>query len=206
MTSSLRLGHVSTSVARLGCRVDHLLEVVEQQQQLALGDVVPQASLAPIVWAMVSEHEAGIAQRCEPNPVDAGLSELGDELRGCLDRKPCLARATPAARVTRRAAVSEQRDDLFDSPALPCPRTSWLPGRFVFEIVLSGGKRSPLPSWKIHTGSAKVLQPMLPEICHLDAGTASRVPRGRAAPGCRGRPRCDAGALVKRLRRRSPRR
>ncbi len=36
-------------------------------------------------------------------------------------------------------------------------------GRFVFEIVFSGGKE-PSPSWKIATASRDVLQPVLAEI------------------------------------------
>ena len=50
----------------LGRRVDHLLEVVEQEQQLPLADVLGEAVLGAEVCAIVSVTSAGSRSAASP--------------------------------------------------------------------------------------------------------------------------------------------
>ena len=79
----------------LGRRLDHLLEVVEQEQQLALADVLGETVLGAERLGDRLGDERGIAERGEADPEDACLV-LGDERGGRLDREPRLARAARA--------------------------------------------------------------------------------------------------------------
>ena len=67
------MGQALTSPDKLGRCLDHLLQVVEQEQHLALADVLRKTVLAPRVWAIVSVTSAGLAQRGQPDPEDARL-------------------------------------------------------------------------------------------------------------------------------------
>ena len=71
-------------------RLDDLLEVVEQDQQLALADVFGKAVLGSQRLRDCRRNERGIAQRRERNPEDA-VQELHHELRGGLDPEARLA-------------------------------------------------------------------------------------------------------------------
>ncbi len=66
-------------------------------------------------------------------------------------------------RVRSRAPSSIAREHLAELFALVPTKELAGRGRFVFEIVFSGGKDST-PSWKIDTASGDVLQPMLAEV------------------------------------------
>ena len=79
----------------LGRRLDHLLEVVEQEQQLALADVLGEAVLGAERLRDRLGDERRVAERGEPDPEDARLV-LGHELGGGLEREPRLARAARA--------------------------------------------------------------------------------------------------------------
>ena len=70
--------------------LDHLLEVVEQQQELAFGDVLGEAVLRPKRLRDRLRHERRVAERGQADPEDARL-EGGHELGGDLEREPCLA-------------------------------------------------------------------------------------------------------------------
>ena len=95
MTSSFRFGQASSSWRELRRRLDHLLEVVEQEQQLALADVLGEAVLGAERLRDRLGHERRVAQRREADPEDAGL-EGGHELGRRLEREPRLARAARA--------------------------------------------------------------------------------------------------------------
>ena len=100
--------------ARQGGRcLDHLLEVVEQKQQLALADVLGEVVLRPQGLGDRLGDEGRIAQGSQPDPEHPGLV-LGHELSSSLDRKSCLARATGARQREKASAVSEQCERLVD--------------------------------------------------------------------------------------------
>ena len=87
-----RFGQARRSAESVGGGVDHLLEVVEQQQQLALADVLGELVLGAQRLRDRLDHQRRVTQRRKPDPEDAGL-ELRDKRRRCLERKACLARA-----------------------------------------------------------------------------------------------------------------
>ena len=103
-------------------------------------------------------------------------------------------------RVTSRMPFDEEVDQLRPLAfALPTNDETGR-GRFVFEIVFSGGK-SLSPSWKSATGRREVLQPVLAELGEQGVAVDERSRRGRdddlaahgrtprcAQPGARSRP------------------
>ena len=98
VTSSFRFGQRSSRSAELRRRFDHLLEVVEQQQQLALADVLGEAVLRPQRLRDRLGHQRRLAQRDKRDPEDAGR-ERGHQLGGRLD-----ARAASCPNPRARAA------------------------------------------------------------------------------------------------------
>ena len=93
----LQVGAGLEQLRELGRRLDHLLEVVEQQQELALADVLGEAVLRPQRLRDRLGHERRVAQRGQADPEDARL-ERGHELGGDLEREPRLARTARARR------------------------------------------------------------------------------------------------------------
>ena len=125
--------------AELWRRLDHLLEVVEQEQQLTLADVLDEAVLCAERPCNRLRDECRIAERGEPDPEDAGL-ELGNE-RGPQPRSqaascPCLRARSKS---TRRAPSSTRDNTSNSSSSRPTNELAGR-GRLVLEIVLSGGK------------------------------------------------------------------
>ena len=165
----------------LGRRLDHLLEVVEEEQHLPLADVLGEPVL--------------------------GAERLRDRLaRRARDRAARPARPRRRRPCTRGRAWRRPRSPAASCPCRPGPvsvtgarrpRRARAPqqfasrptnelagrGRFVLEIVFSGGKRAS-PSWKIGTGSRDVLEPVLAEVGQLDPRRA-RPSRGETTwPPC----------------------
>ena len=133
----------------LGRRLDHLLQVVEEEQHLALADVLGEAVLGAERLGDRLRDERGVAQGGEPDPEDACLV-LGDECGSRLEREPGLARAPgPGQRDESSSLLDQGEDRLRARASLPTKELAGR-GRFVFEIVLSGGKLSS-PSWKMAT-------------------------------------------------------
>ena len=97
MTRSVRLGQALQECRELGCSLDHLLEVVEQEQELALADVLGEAVLRAEGLRDRLGDERRVAQRGEPDPEDACLVR-GDEGGGGLEREPRLPRAAWAGK------------------------------------------------------------------------------------------------------------
>ena len=92
-------GTTRPAAASSGAAFDHLLEVVEQQEQLALADVPRKLLLRPEALRDRLGHEGGIAQRRETDPEDT-VAMLGDELCGRRLRVPdgsCRFRRDPTA-------------------------------------------------------------------------------------------------------------
>ena len=110
--------------------------------------------------------ERGVAERGEPDPEDACLV-LGDERGGGLEREPGLPEPPGPVSVRRRAPPSIRARTSSSSRSRPTKELAGR-GRFVFEIVLSGGKLSS-PSWKIGDRVLDVLQAVLAEVGEPEA-------------------------------------
>ena len=123
------------------------------------------------------DHERRIAQRREPDPEHPRL-ELRHELRGRLDRQPRLPRAARTGQRHEPRAVPHQRRDLRDLRSRPTNDDAGR-GRFVFEIVFSGGNASGAELEQTHR-LVDVLQAVLAEIAKLVPSTSSRVARERS--------------------------
>ena len=126
------------------CGVDHLLQVVEEQQELALADVLPEPVLGAEGLGDLVRHECRVADRREADPENPRL-ELRNERRRRLEREPGLARATGPSQRQQSGAVLQQQSDLADL-LLPTDERAGRPRQVRVEIVLSGGN-SPSPSW-----------------------------------------------------------
>ena len=96
VTRSFRFGQRSSS-AEIRCRLDHLLEVVEQQQELALADVLREAVLRPERLRDRLGHERRVAQRGQADPEDAGR-----ERRARARRRPRARAASCPSHPARR--------------------------------------------------------------------------------------------------------
>jgi hypothetical protein len=84
---------------------DQVFDVVEQQQELALADVLGDAVLGTEGLRDRVEHERRIAQRGEPDPEHA-IPMLGHELRCGLDREPRLAATAGAGQRHEACPIS----------------------------------------------------------------------------------------------------
>ena len=134
-------------------RRDHLLEVVEEQEQLALADVLGETVPRAERLGDRLRDERGIAKGGEPDPEDPCFV-VGDERGGGLDARDgsCRSRPGPVS-VTRRAPPAMRASTSSSSRSRPTKELAGR-GRLVFEIVLSGGKE-PSPSWKRETAPSR---------------------------------------------------
>ena len=126
--------------------------------------------------------ERGIAQRGQAHPEDAGLV-FGHQLCGSFDREARLARAARPGECHETSAVLEARKRPLEL-VVSADERARRRGRFVLEIVFSGGKETS-PSWKIGTASAMSFRRCSPR----SAGPARRGLARRAReerPGRRG--------------------
>ena len=157
----------------LGRGLDHLLEVVEHEQQLALADVRGEPVLRRRASARPSRRRAAGRGAAPSRTQNTPAVNSPDELGGRLDREPRLARAARAGqRDQPRAVRGRARPTSATSRSRPTNELAGR-GRFVFEIVFSGGK-SPSPSWKIEHRLVEVLQPCSPRSVS-SSSTSSRV-------------------------------
>src|SRR5207244_13294387 len=75
---------------------DDLFEIVDDEEQLAIGDVRSQVITCPKCSCDGGHDERRVAQSGKADPEDAGL-ECWDQFRGRLDRETRLARSTRSA-------------------------------------------------------------------------------------------------------------
>ena len=122
MTSRARLGQACEERRELGRRLDHLLQVVEEEQHLALADVLGEAVLGAERLGDRLRDERGVAQGGEADPEDARLV-LGDECGGRLEREPGLARAAGAGEGEEPRSLLDQGEAPLRARA-PCRRRS----------------------------------------------------------------------------------
>ena len=97
---------------QLDRRLDHLLQVVEHEQELLVADVPRELLLRPQRLRHRVHDQRRIADRRQPDPEDPG-SELAHQLPGRLERQPRLPRSTRAGeRHQPRRLVPNERDNL----------------------------------------------------------------------------------------------
>ena len=93
-------------------RVEEVLEVVEEQEEVLVGDVLGEAVVGSDGPSCFLEHEGGVAQRCERHPEDA----VGVVVAGCgrgLQGEPGLAGAAGAGEGEQANVVAgEEREHL----------------------------------------------------------------------------------------------
>ena len=166
---------------KLGRCLDHLLEVVEEEEHLPFSDVGGERLLGAERLGDGLGHERGIAERGKPDPEDACFV-LADERGSCFERQTGLAR-------TARAGEREQARSLLD------PREHLRKLRLAAE---EGARRTgqvrvrdrlqrrkgALAELVERDGSGDVLEPMLAELRELEVD------------GRRGRLRADDLAAV----------
>ena len=132
-------------------RLDHLLEVVEQDEQPLVADVLGELGPRPERLRRRREHELRVPQRRKRHPPDA----LGIPLRagrGCLEREPRLAApARPGEGEQAHVLPREQPQHLRQFRSRPRNGVAGT-GRFVWWRLASGGN-SHSPSWKIRSGA-----------------------------------------------------
>ena len=147
VTSSVRFGHAASERRELGCGLDHLLQVVEEQQHLALADVLRE----PVLARPASERSS-----------PSRATGLGARPARPRRRRPCTptssAPASSASRVLPEPPGPLRVTSRVPPRACDAPRASSRSrptnedagrGRFVFEIVFSGGKLAS-PELKDH--------------------------------------------------------
>ena len=105
--------------------------------------------------------ERGVAQRGEPDPEDAALY-AGTSVDAASSASRVLPVPPGPVSVTRRAPSSIRESTSASSPSRPTKELAGR-GRFVFEIVLSGGKRA-VPELEDRDRLGDVLQPVLAEV------------------------------------------
>ena len=180
VTSTWRFGHAATSAASSGAAVDDLLEVVEHEQQLRRSPMcAASAVLARRASARSSRRRARVAQRCEPDPEDAGR-ELGDELGRRLDREPRLAGAARPGQRDEASAVARSAPRSAATLAVPPDERARRARQVRVRDRLQRRERSA-PSWKSAHRRVEVLEPVLAEVDERLASASARASPPRAA-------------------------
>ena len=144
-----------------------MLEVVEQEQQLALADVLLEPILSPERLRDRLHNQSRISQGREPDPEDARL-ELRHELGGGLDRQARLPGATGAAEGQQMRLVAEERRDLLNL-ALAADEGARRPGQVRVRNRLQG-REALAAELEERDRLRKVLQTVLAELDELPVG------------------------------------
>ncbi|MEX1357594.1 MAG: hypothetical protein WD981_03120 [Gaiellaceae bacterium] len=193
--SQVRTGLDERSQLRRG--LHYVLQVVEQEQHLPLADMLCERTPRAKGLGHRLGDQGGIAQRRQPDPEDA-VSEVGDELRGRLDREAGLARAARAGEREEASAVAQQGADLGDLPRA-ADEGARGPGKVGVRDRLQRrkGLRSELED---PDRLGEVLQAVLAEVERLGVDDGSRRRREQhlpAVPGGRDpRPEVDVAADI----------
>ena len=167
--------------------VDHLLEVVDDEQQLPLADVLGEAVPRAERARDRLRDERGVAERGEADPEDARL-EGRDERGGGLDRDPRLPRPAGAGQRDESVAALDPGANLREL-ALAADEGARRAGAGSCSRSSSAAGSVSLPSWKIATGSSTSLRRCSPRSVSLgrrrDPPPCPRGRPGRRAPRCR---------------------
>ena len=146
-------------------------------------------SLAPSVCAIVSVTSAGSRTAARPTQKTPAV-KAGTSSEAASTASRVLPEPPGPERVTRRVPFRSRPTSSSRSRSLPTKEEAGR-GRFVFEIVFSGGKRS-LPELEERDRLGEVLQPVLAELGQLavderprrrrDHDLAAVARRRRSAP------------------------
>ncbi len=172
VTTNRRLGHDSTRPPRSGaasitCSMLSISRSISRSP-MWLATSCP----APRTWPTVGTTSAGSRREASPTQKTPALNS---PTSSAVDSIANLVFPDPPGpvRVTSRAPARTRATTSATSRSRPTKLDAGR-GRFVFEIVFSGGNDSP-PSWKIHTGSSKSLTRCSPRSRSSDVSTRSRV-------------------------------
>ena len=152
-------------------RVDDLLQVVQQQQQLPLADVRGQLSFAPSVCAIVSATSAGSRSEASPTQNTPALNSGTSSAAASIASRVFPVPPGPVS-VTSRAPSANERDNLRHL-ALAADEARRRPRQVRVRDRLQRRKRTP-PSWNSDTGSSKSFNRCSPR-SSASASTSSRV-------------------------------
>ncbi len=174
----------------VGGRFDHLLEVVEEEEQPPGGDVVRQAVLGAERLGGSLEHDRWVAQRRQRDPPDPVGEGVGRET-GSLQGEPGLARPAGPGHCQQAAVrTAQQCADLGELGRSAEERR----GRHRQVRPVERRERRELAVAKLvdPLGCREVLEPVLAEV--VQPGTAEEGGRGGRhedlpAVACRGDPR-----------------
>ena len=126
-------------------RIDDLLQVVENKQKLSVTDVLSEGPpWAPIARPIVSATSAESRTGARPTQKTPALNSATNSPAASIARRVFPEPPGPVS-VSRRAPLRSRAST--SSTSRPLPTNEFAArGRFVFEIVLSGGKL-PSPNW-----------------------------------------------------------
>ena len=186
MTSRVRWGQALSKRGELRRCVDHLLEVVNDEQQLPLADVLGEAVAGAEGARNRLCDERRVAKRGEADPEDARL-EGGDERGGGLDRDPRLPRPAGAGQGDESVAALDPGANVREL-AFPADEGARWPGQVRVRDRLQ--RREALAAdLEDRDGLVDVLEAVLAEVGeHGAVGESRRRPREddlTAVRGCR---------------------
>ena len=193
VTSMPRFGHAASSARQLGRGLDHVLEVVEQDEHPLVGDVLGEARRSRPRPGRPSRARAPdrAAARAAPRRRRPGTGRAaGREL----DREARLPGAARPGHRQQARARAEELADLGELRARGRGMTRPARGRFVFEIVFSGGNspvaelEQPRPARRSpSTGARRDRAPRSRPPARASPARATPARRGlRSSPAPRG--------------------
>ena len=162
VTRSVGLGQEAEEGSEGRGALDHLLQVVEQEEHLPVCDVLGERVLGAERLRDRFRHERGISERRKPDPEETPALNCGTSVAAASMENRVSPVPPGPVRVRRRAPPLIRESTSCSSASLPRKLEAGL-GRFVFEIVLSGGK---LPTPELVDGDSllDVLELVLAEI------------------------------------------
>ena len=182
VTSTRRPGALGNEPSEVGGRLDHLLQVVEHEQALAVAEVSRKIALGPDGVGHCRQDESRVTerrQRYEPHPVGEGIGRLA---RG-RNRKPCLAHAPRAGDRDDASAVVRQKPRDVEELLLPADERV---GRNRQIRSVEALQRRELAAAELVEAYRRreILQPMLAEVAQLDRPRFEQRNRGRGRQVC----------------------
>ena len=141
--------------------LDHLLEVVEQEQHLPFSDVLGEAVRRPDGLGDRRRHERGVAERGETDPEGPCLVGGDERCRG-FERKARLARSARARERDEARSLLDEREHLGELCRAADERAR-RPGQVRIRDRLEG-REAPRPELEDCDCSLDVLETMLTEI------------------------------------------
>ncbi len=177
---------------QLGRDVDHLLDVVEQQQHAAVADVAGQVVGEAQHVRRLAEHQAGVAHRGERHPVDPAPVLVGD---GCdrLQPEPGLAGPAGAGEREQPDVVAPQQVEDLGELGVPADERRGRHGQ-VGPVQALQRREVVVAELVDPLGSGQVLEPVLAEVAQRrDVRQPVRCEQRRGRGGDQHLPAVPAG-------------